>query len=64
MPNIELLRKNLEANNFQTSYFPTKEEALPEARRQMEQPGTVMLAKASHAMKFEWLVERLRETGE
>ena len=45
-------------------YFPTKEEALPELRRQMEQPGTVMLAKASHAMKFEWLVERLRETGE
>ena len=43
-------------------YFPTKEEALPELRQQMKPPGTVMLAKASHAMKFEWLVERLRET--
>ena len=45
-------------------YFPTKEEALPELRRQLGQPGTVMLVKASHAMKFEWLVERLLETGE
>lgn len=43
-------------------YFPTKEEALPELRRQLEQPGTVMLVKASHAMKFGWLVERLQET--
>lgn len=43
-------------------YFPTKEEALPELRRQLETPGTVMLVKASHAMKFEWLVERLLET--
>ena len=42
-------------------YFPTKEEALPELRRQLE-PGTVMLVKASHAMKFGWLVERLQET--
>ena len=33
-----------------------------ELRQQMKPPGTVMLAKASHAMKFEWLVERLRET--
>ena len=40
-------------------YFPTKEEALPELRRQLG-PGTVMLVKASHAMKFEWLVERLQ----
>lgn len=39
-------------------YFPTKEEALPELRRQME-PGTVMLVKASHAMKFEELVKQL-----
>ena len=43
-------------------YFPTKEEALPELRRQLEQPGTVVLVKASHAMKFGWLVERLQET--
>lgn len=43
-------------------YFPTKEEALPELRRQLAQPGTVMLVKASHAMKFGWLVDRLMET--
>ena len=43
-------------------YFPTKEEALPELRRQLDQEGTVMLVKASHAMKFGWLVERLEET--
>lgn len=44
-------------------YFPTKEEALPELRRQMKQPGGMaMLVKASHAMKFGWLVERLQET--
>ncbi len=41
-------------------YFPTKEEALPELRRQLG-PGTAMLVKASHAMKFGWLVERLQE---
>ena len=39
-------------------YFPTKEEALPELRRQFN-PGTVMLVKASHAMHFGWLVEQL-----
>ncbi len=43
-------------------YFPTKEEALPELRRQLGQEGTVMLVKASHAMKFGRLVERLQET--
>lgn len=43
-------------------YFPTKEEALPELRQQLGQRGTVMLVKASHAMKFGWLVERLQET--
>ncbi len=43
-------------------YFPTKEEALPELRRQLEQRGTVALVKASHAMKFGQLVEWLRET--
>ena len=43
-------------------YFPTKEEALPELRRQLGAPGTVMLVKASHAMKFGWLVDRLLET--
>jgi len=45
-------------------YFPTKEEALPELRRQLEQPGTIMLVKASHAMKFGQLVEQLQKTGE
>ena len=43
-------------------YFPTKEEALPELRRQLEPGGTIMLVKASHAMKFGWLVERLQKT--
>ena len=43
-------------------YFPTKEEALPELRRELGAPGTVMLVKASHAMKFGWLVDRLQET--
>ncbi|MCI8817734.1 MAG: UDP-N-acetylmuramoyl-tripeptide--D-alanyl-D-alanine ligase [Oscillibacter sp.] len=42
-------------------YFPTKEEALPELRRQLEPGGTVMLIKASHAMKFGWLVEQLTD---
>lgn len=40
-------------------YYPTKEEALPELRLQLA-PGTVMLIKASHAMKFERLVEQLQ----
>jgi len=40
-------------------YYPTKEEALPELRRQFGQ-GTVMLVKASHAMKFERLAEELQ----
>ena len=42
-------------------YFPTKEEALPELRRQLG-PGTIVLVKASHSMKFGWLVDRLQET--
>ena len=40
-------------------YYLTKEEALPELRRQLT-PGTVMLVKASHAMKFGQLVEQLQ----
>ena len=43
-------------------YFPTKEEALPELRRQVAQAGTAILVKASHSMKFGQLVERLQET--
>ena len=39
-------------------YCPTKEEALAELRRQLE-PDTVMLVKASHAMRFGWLVDQL-----
>ena len=39
-------------------YRPTKEEALAELRRQLE-PDTVMLVKASHAMRFGWLVDQL-----
>ena len=42
-------------------HFATKEEALPEARAQLE-PDTAMLVKASHAMHFGWLVERLEES--
>lgn len=40
-------------------YFPTKEEALPELLRQMN-PGTVMLVKASHVMRFGELVRELQ----
>ncbi len=42
-------------------HFATKEEALPEVRAQLG-PDTAMLVKASHVMRFDWLVERLRET--
>ena len=35
--------------------------ALPELRRQLG-PGTIVLVKASHSMKFGWLVDRLQET--
>ena len=41
-------------------YYPTKEEAMPELRRQLGR-GTVMLVKASHAMKFGQLVEELQK---
>ena len=40
------------------SYFRTREEALPELRRQIR-AGTAMLIKASHAMHFEHLTEQL-----
>ena len=40
-------------------YFETKEEALDALRGQLE-PGTAMLVKASHAMEFSRLVERLQ----
>ncbi len=43
-----------------TLHFSTKEEAAAELRRQLE-PGTAMLVKASHAMRFGELVERLKE---
>ena len=39
-------------------YFTTKEEAVPELRRQLE-PSTAMLVKASHAMHFDQLVDQL-----
>ena len=42
-------------------HFATKEEAVHELTRQLEE-NTAMLVKASHAMHFEKLVERLRET--
>ena len=41
-------------------HFSTKEEAAAELWAQLEE-DTAMLVKASHAMHFEWLVERLRE---
>ena len=40
-------------------HFATKEEALPELRRQLK-PNTAMLVKASHAMRFDQLSEQLR----
>lgn len=42
-------------------HFATKEEAVHELTRQLEE-HTAMLVKASHAMHFEKLVERLRNT--
>lgn len=42
-------------------HFATKEEALPEVRAQLG-PDTAMLVKASHAMRFDWLVEQLEES--
>ena len=36
MANIELLRKNLEARGFQTSYFPTAEECLIYMNRELD----------------------------
>ena len=39
-------------------HFATKEEAVPELRRQLEE-NTAMLVKASHAMGFEELADRL-----
>ena len=44
-----------------TVHFATKEEAVHELIDQLEE-DTAMLVKASHAMHFEKLVERLRET--
>lgn len=44
-----------------TLHFATKEEAVHELTRQLEE-NTAMLIKASHAMHFEKLVERLRNT--
>jgi len=41
-------------------YFTTKEEALPFIRTQFTE-DTAMLIKASHAMRFGWLVEQLSE---
>lgn len=41
-------------------HFSTKEEALPELLELLG-PDTAMLVKASHAMRFEWLVEQLKE---
>ena len=40
-------------------HFATKDEALPELRRQLK-PNTAMLVKASHAMRFDQMSERLR----
>ena len=48
-------------NGGEAVYFPTKEEAMDELRRQWE-PGTAMLVKASHAMEFDKIVSGLLET--
>ncbi|WP_298033870.1 UDP-N-acetylmuramoyl-tripeptide--D-alanyl-D-alanine ligase [uncultured Dysosmobacter sp.] len=42
-------------------HFATKEEAIAELKQQLA-PGTVMLVKASHAMRFGQLVDQLKET--
>ena len=42
-------------------HFATKEEAVPELRRQLEE-NTAMLVKASHAMGFEELADRLESS--
>lgn len=42
-------------------HFATKEEALHELVTQLEE-HTAMLIKASHALHFEWIVEKLQET--
>ena len=41
-------------------HFATKEEALPELKARLV-PDTAMLVKASRAMRFDWLVERLEK---
>ena len=41
-------------------HFATKEEALPELKARLG-PDTAMLVKASRAMRFDWLVERLEK---
>lgn len=42
-------------------YFTTKEEAIHELTEQLG-PQTAMLVKASHAMRFDWIVEQLKKT--
>ena len=48
-------------NGGEVYHVATKEEALAELRQQL-QSGTAMLVKASHAMRFDVLVEQLLET--
>jgi len=48
------------ASGGSTVRFTTKEDALQTLERELE-AGTAMLVKASHAMQFEWIVEKLRE---
>ena len=48
------------AAGMDVCWFPTVEQAM-EPLRELFRPGTVLLVKASHAMRFERIVEGLRD---
>ncbi|MBQ9492394.1 MAG: UDP-N-acetylmuramoyl-tripeptide--D-alanyl-D-alanine ligase [Oscillibacter sp.] len=47
-------------NGGDAVHFDTKEDAMDELKRQLE-PDSAMLVKASHAMRFGWIVNELTE---
>ena len=57
-PKAADIARGVEDSGGRTQHFPTKEEGL-EAICGAFAENTVMLVKASHAMHFEWLVDRL-----
>ena len=54
------IAEGVECSGGEVRHFATKEEALPTIRAQLT-PQTAMLIKASHAMRFGWLVEALEQ---